>query len=319
MTHAERQWTGQIWDLTTTDGRWVVTALADFVAPAHIETEAELVERAIAAWRARSRTRAHDRGAVRPRARRHQLASASLIQLGPPSPQPPLPQIAAEGERILARIHRLDLEPPEPVVPWLTQRWTELHWQRLVDKARAADKVWAADFARFIPGSTSTSCATGEIPTRGPFSPRRGAPTAVRLAGADRLIAVGWERERRPQGLGPRRSPHVVVRNRRERLRPAAARAFLDGYRELADDIDVTLPMFTSGLTAALNWTISRPTSRCTTTTRPSGSSPNATSASTPATRSTSTTSGDWPTPSPDRSRIARWDDTRTDRGDRQP
>jgi hypothetical protein len=39
---------------------------------------------------------------------------------------------------------------------------------------------------------------------------------------------------------------------------PATARAFLDGYREIADDIEIALPMFTSGVTAALNWTISR-------------------------------------------------------------
>jgi len=39
---------------------------------------------------------------------------------------------------------------------------------------------------------------------------------------------------------------------------PAPAQAFLDGYRELTEDIPITLPMFTSGVTAALNWTISR-------------------------------------------------------------
>jgi hypothetical protein len=37
-----------------------------------------------------------------------------------------------------------------------------------------------------------------------------------------------------------------------------AARAFLDGYRELAGDVAVTLPMFTSGVTNELNWMISR-------------------------------------------------------------
>jgi Ser/Thr protein kinase RdoA (MazF antagonist) len=261
MTHAERQWTGQIWDLTTTDGRWVVTALADFVAPGHIETEAELVERAIAA------------GVLAPEPVRTTAGPFVLaldgtnwrahrwIQLGPPSPQPPLPQIAAEGGRILARIHRLDLEPPEPVVPWLTQRWTEPHWQRLVDKARAADRVWAADFARAIPGFLDLDivCDRRDPNPRAVLSKAWHAPTAVRLAGADRLIAVGWEHASavpKDWDLGAAlMSWSETVENDYD---PAAARAFLDGYRELADDIDVTLPMFTSGVTAALNWTISR-------------------------------------------------------------
>src|SRR5262245_57540882 len=34
MTHVEHQWAGDTWDLRTSEGRWVVTELADHVQPA---------------------------------------------------------------------------------------------------------------------------------------------------------------------------------------------------------------------------------------------------------------------------------------------
>ena len=112
MTHVEKQWTGHGWDLTTTEGRWVVTEVADYLEPPHIESEAEFVLKAIAA------------GVLAPEPVRTTDGPFVLdidgeswrvhrwIQLGPPSPQPPLPNVATEGGRILALIHGLDVPRP---------------------------------------------------------------------------------------------------------------------------------------------------------------------------------------------------------------
>lgn len=261
MVHVEQQWAGQTWDLRTNDGRWVATALAEYVVPAHIETEAELIESAIAA------------GVLAPEPVRttagpfvHELDSVNWrlhrwIQLGPPSPQPPHPAVAAEGGRILARIHRLDLEPPEPVVPWLTRRWDETHWRRLADAARAAGRASADDFAGAIPGFLALDAVHDprDPNPRAILSKAGHSPAAVRLAGAGRLVAVGWEHASAvPKDWDLGASLMAWSETVDNDYDPTAARAFLDGYRELADDIAITLPMFTSGVTAALNCTISR-------------------------------------------------------------
>jgi len=264
MVHRERHWTGQIWDLTTTAGRWVVTALADFVVAAHIETEAGLVERASAA------------GVLAPEPVRSAAGPfvATLdgtdtgwrvhrwMALGPPSPQPPVPEVAAEGGRILARIHGLDLAAPGPVVAWLTRRSPEAHWQRLAAAARAGGKVWADDFAGAIPGFVALDAVDDprDPNPRAILAKAWHAPAAVRLAGAGRLVAVGWEHACAvPKDWDLGASLMAWSETVDHDHDPDAARAFLAGYRELAgEDVVITLPMFTSGVTAALNWTISR-------------------------------------------------------------
>jgi hypothetical protein len=262
MTHVERHWTGQAWGLRTTGGRWVLTALAGFVVPTAIETEAAFVERAIAA------------GVLAPVPVRTPAGSYVVevdgthwrihrwMPLGPASPQPPHPEVAAEGGRILARIHGLDLEPPEPVVPWLTHRWGEAEWRKHVEAARAAGMAWADDLARAVPGFVALDAV------RDPRDPNPRAvqtkafhaPATVRLAGEGRLVAVGWEHASavpKDWDLGASLMAWSETGDD-DAYDLTAARAFLEGYRELAGDVEVTLAMFTSGVTGELNWMISR-------------------------------------------------------------
>lgn len=261
MTHVERQWAGDTWDLRTTDGRWVVTGLADFIVPTHIEIESEFVTKAIGA------------GVLAPEPVRTPDGPFVIdldgcnwrvhhwVQLGPPLPQPPLPHVAVEGGRILARIHTLDLEPPAPVVPWLTQRPSASSWQQLADAARASDKDWAEDFAHAIPGflDLDTICDPRDPNPRAILSKAWHAPAGVRPAGPDQLVAVGWEHSgATPKDWELGSSLMAWSETIENDYDPAPASAFLRGYRELAENIEITLPMFTSGVAAALNWTISR-------------------------------------------------------------
>jgi hypothetical protein len=261
MTHVERQWAGDTWDLRTTDGRWVVTALADFIVPAHIEIESEFVTKAIGT------------GVLAPEPVRTPDGPFVLdldggswrvhhwIQLGPPLPQPPLPKVAVEGGRILARIHALELPPPAPVVPWLTQRPSASSWQQLADAARGSDKDWAEDFADAIAGflDLDTICDPADPNPRAILSKAWHAPAGVRPAGSDRLVTIGWEHSGAiPKDWELGSSLMAWSETIENDYDPAPARAFLRGYRELAGNIEITLPMFTSGVAAALNWTISR-------------------------------------------------------------
>jgi hypothetical protein len=261
MTHVERQWTGHLWHLTTDEGRWTATALADFVASAHIETEAAFVERAIAVGVhapapvcTTTGAFVHELDGVRWRVHR-------WTPLGPPLPQPPPPPLAVEGGRVLARIHGLDVRPPEPVVPWLTYRHGEEHWGRIVDAARSAGRPWADDLAAAVPGLLALDAVRdlADPNPRAILSKAWHAPAGARPAGGGRLVTIGWEHTSAvPKDWDLGASLMAWSGTDEDGYDATAARAFLDGYRELAGDVAVTLPMFTSGVTNELNWMISR-------------------------------------------------------------
>jgi hypothetical protein len=261
MTHVEHQWAGHTWDLRTNEDRWVVTELADFLAPAHVEIESDLVTQVIGAGvLAPEPVRTPDGSFVVDLDGRNWRVHR-WIQLGPPLPQPPLPDTAAEGGRILARIHGLDLEPPAPVTPWLTRRPSESSWNRVAEAARAADKEWAEAFARAIPGFLDLDAIADPTDpnARAILSKAWHAPAGVRPAGPDRLVTIGWEHSSAtPKDWELGSSVMAWSETIENDYDPVPARAFREGYRELAEDIAIALPMFTSGVAAALNWTISR-------------------------------------------------------------
>lgn len=261
MTRVEHQWVGETWDLRTADGRWIVTALADFLDPAQIEAESQLVTAAIAAGVIAPAPVPTTDGPFVLRLDDGNWRVHHWMQLGPPLPQPPDPVAAAEGGRILARLHGLDLAPPQPVVPWLTSRPCAATWQSVVDAAHAAAKPWAGGLADAVPGFLALDAVLDrrDPNPRAILSKAWHAPAAVRSAGRDRYAAVAWEHSSAtPKDWELGSSLMAWSETVEDDFEPTAARAFLAGYRDLADPVELTPAIFTSGITAALNWTISR-------------------------------------------------------------
>ena len=261
MEHLERQWAGQVWELTTADGRWVLTELADYVVPAHIEVVSDLVARARAAGVLAPEPVTTRDGLFVFSADGASWRADRWVQLGPPPPQPPPPDVAAEGGRALARIHALDLEPPEPVVPWLTRRPSESSWQNMLAAARAANAIWADDLAWAIPGFLQLDAISdSEDPNpRAILSKAWHAPIGARVAGTGRLVLVGWEHASAiPKDWELGASLMAWSETETNDYDERAARAFLSGYRDVGGETPITMPIFTSGVTGALNWTISR-------------------------------------------------------------
>jgi hypothetical protein len=261
MRHVERQWAGQVWELATVDDRWVLTELAEYVSPDHVEVVDGLVERAIGAGvSAPEPVRAPD-GRFVVEVDGANWRADRWMPLGPTPPQPPPADVATEGGRALAQIHALDVPPPQAVVPWLTRRWEDPHWQRIVDDARARGAVWADDLARAIPGflELDVVCDPEDPNPRAILSKAWHAPTGVRLARAGRLVLVGWEHAGAvPKDWELGSSIMAWSETVANDYDVTAARGFLDGYRQIAGAVPITLPMFSAGVTAGLNWTISR-------------------------------------------------------------
>lgn len=261
MTHVGLEWAGGVWDLVTDRGRFVVTELQRYVVPAHIDLQAELVEQAIAA------------GVVAPVPVRGPDGRCALevdgaawqvhrwMPLGPTPPQPPPADLAVEAGRALAVIHGLRLPPPAPVVDWLTHRWSEDEWLGVVAQARNAGCDWADDLERAVPGFVALdSILDRDDPNpRAIFTKAWHAPSGSRVLAGRRLALVGWEHSGAvPMDWDVAAAVCAWSETVEGGYDLVAAKAFLVGYRDAGGEVDLRPESFSCGVTAGLNWTISR-------------------------------------------------------------
>ena len=262
MRRVDRTWAGDQWELEASGGRVVFTELSDYVSPEDIEIEAGLVERAIAAGiRAPAPIRT-SAGAVIAPLKGSNWRAHHWIRLGPAPTKPPSPRTAAAAGRVLATLHILALPAPQPVVRWLTHRRSEQAWRALVDRARDDGAAWAEALAEAVPGFLTLDAVRDERDpnARAILSHAWPSPDAVRLAGRDDVVVVGWEHA---SAIPPDWELGDALRawsaGTDLELGAAAARSFLDAYRQLAEGPDeLELSMFTSSVTALLNWTATR-------------------------------------------------------------
>lgn len=261
MRRIERNWAGHAWELEASGGRVVFTELFDY-KPEDIDVEAGLVERAIAAGiRAPAPIRTTAGTVVTPLDATNWRAH-EWVRLGPAPTKPPSPRSAAAAGRVLATLHDLALPPPRPVARWLMHRRPEQAWRDLVDRARSERIVWADALAEAIPGVVALDavCDQRDPNGRAILSHAWPAPDAVRVAGHDEILVVGWEHA---SAIPPDWELGDALRAWSQgsdlELGAAAARSLLDAYRELTGGPDrLELSMFTSSVTALLNWTATR-------------------------------------------------------------
>jgi hypothetical protein len=262
MRHVEREWAGHIWELDTTEGPVVFTELFDHVVPDDVEVECGLVTRAMSAGVLAPPPLLGKESAYVVRVGGRPWRAHRVIPLGPPPPQPPALNVAEEGGRILATIHGLRLPPPKPVVPWLTRRWTRDAWDGLVTTARDEKRPWVDALEAAVPDYLALHAFDdGRDPNpRAILTKAWHAPAGVRVASVGRLITCGWEHA---SAVPPDWEVGGCLMAWSETVHGGfdveAAQAFLRGYRELAGDtITVAPAIFTAGVTAQLNWVISR-------------------------------------------------------------
>ena len=184
------------------------------------------------------------------------------MRLGPAPTKPPPPQIAAAAGRAWATLHGLALPAPKPVPRWLTFRRPEHAWHGLVERARSDGAGWAEALAAAVPRFVALEAVRDERDphARAILSHAWPSPDAVRVAGREAVAVVGWEHA---SATPPDWELGDALRAWSEEVDlevgAAAARSFLDGYRELAGGPDrLELAMFTSSVSAVLNWTATR-------------------------------------------------------------
>lgn len=258
LRRTERQWTGDLWDLQTDRGRWTVTALADWITS--IESEGELVTASLAAGVEAPVPVRSNSGAFGVTVDGVIWRVHEFIQLGPPLPQPPPLENCAEGGRILARIHNLELPAPGRVVEWLTDRQPESAWRQIAAQATEQSRVWAAQFYDAIPGFLEIASVTDERDPndRAILSKAWHAPSACRSAGHGRLVLTAWEHSSALPADWDFGASVMAWSETPTGFDAASARAFATGYEEIRSPVERSPRIFTSGITGALNWVISR-------------------------------------------------------------
>ncbi len=262
MRRVERTWAGNVWELEASGGRVVFTELFDYVRPEDIEIEAGLVERAIAAGICAPAPIRTTAGAVIAPLNGSNWRAHHWFRLGPAPTKPPSLRTAAAAGRVLATLHILALPAPRPVVRWLTHRRPEQAWRVLVDRARDDGAAWGEALADAVPGFLSLDAVRDERDpnARAILSHAWPSPDAVRIAGREEVVVVGWEHA---SAIPPDWELGDALRAWSEggdlELGAAAARSFLDAYRQLTGrPEELELSMFTSSVTALLNWTATR-------------------------------------------------------------
>jgi hypothetical protein len=262
MRRVERTWAGHVWELEASAGRVVFTELFDYVRPQDIEVEARLVERAIDAGIYAPAPICTTAGAVVAPLNGLNWRAHRWVRLGPAPTKPPSPRTAAAAGRVLATLHSLALPAPRPVVRWLTHRRPEQAWHGLVDRAHSDGAVWAAALAEAVPAFLTLDAVRDErdFNAQAILSHASLTPDAVRIAGRDKILVIGWEHA---TAIPPDWELGDALRAWSQgsdlELGAAAARSLLAACREVAEGPDhVELSMFTSSVNALLNWTATR-------------------------------------------------------------
>ncbi|HEY7070257.1 MAG TPA: hypothetical protein VH479_09100 [Acidimicrobiales bacterium] len=264
MRHVEDEWAGHVWELDTTSGPVLLTQLAPHVPPEHVEAAAGLVDAAIAAGVATPPPVRTPEGRVAVDVGGEHWRAHRRIPLGPLPTKPPTPELAAAAGTLLGTLHALALQPPAPVVRWLTYRRSAQEWHGLVDRARQGALPWAEALADAVPGFLSLDAVRDDRDpdTRAVFSHCWLAPDATRVAGRDQLVLTTWDHA----GAIP---PDWELANALMswcetidgpgNLDVVPGRAFLAAYRGRVEGPEqLELRMFTAGVSAWLNWTATR-------------------------------------------------------------
>jgi hypothetical protein len=194
MTGVTYAYGGRTWTLETGTGRFFVFPVFDWVDEAQASRAVDL-SRAAAADSVSAPVAVHDpEGRLVHRVDGQNWRVDEWMDLGP-TPQPPYREaLANQAGRILATIHRLHLQAPGPMGPWLTCRRPMQAWTDLAQELRQANVAWSASFDATLPAIQELSNVPLVDPPSEPIlSICDLNPAGVRVGPSNRLTVVHWD------------------------------------------------------------------------------------------------------------------------------
>lgn len=267
MVAAERVWAGERWSLSTDRGPWVATELfgSTPVVDEVLEDEVRLVEAACSAGiTAPVPVRTRD-GSVLATIEHRRWRVHVAIRLGP-APVTITSDLADTAGHALGVLHRLALPtsrsitaPPSAPIQarWLSSQPTEEQWRNLAVRARDAGVPWARALDSVIPTLVDVASVCRDLSgERAILSKHRLIPGDIRPGPDGASVILNWEH---PSPMPPAQELGASLAECEKDDDPIVLRAFLDGYRRAGRTVpELDLAMFTTAISATLNWTATR-------------------------------------------------------------
>lgn len=260
MLPIERGAMSRTWSLETERGRWAINELFEWVRLDAVEAGDTLLEAAIAAGAQAPSPVRSARGNIVEAINDKNWRAFGWMNVGPAPSKPVGVANAAAMGRTLAMLHQLAMPASGGISPWLTSRMPAADWAKLEAAAAASGATWAPALSTALPTLVDVATITGGEDAAAILCHCDLTPGNVRTAGDDALVILDWENA---GSLSPRwELGYVLVQwalGPGDDVNASAARALVDAYRDGGGQIDdLDLSMFTSSISANLNWTSSR-------------------------------------------------------------
>jgi hypothetical protein len=267
MVAVERVWAGERWSLLTDRGLWVATELfgSTPVVEEVLEDEVRLVEAACSAGiTAPLPVRTRD-GDVLATIEQRRWRVHVAIRLGP-APVAITSDLAETAGHALGVLHRLALAtdrsitaPPSAPIQarWLSSQPTEQQWRNLALRASESGVAWAPALDAVIPTLVDVASVCRDLSGEHVIlSKHRLIPGDIRPGPDGSSVILNWEH---PSPMPPTQELGASLAECEKNDHPVLLRAFLDGYRRAGRTVpELELAMFTTAISATLNWTATR-------------------------------------------------------------
>lgn len=267
MVAVERVWAGERWSLSTDRGQWVATELFDSSPAVEelLEDEVRLVEAASSAGiTVPIPVRTRD-GSILATIEQRRWRLHVAVRLGPASITI-TSDLAETAGHALGVLHRLALPtdrsitaPPSAPIQarWLSSQPTEQQWRNLAMRACEAGAPWALALDSAIPTFLDVASVCRDLCGEGVIlSKHRLIPGDIRPGPNGTSVILNWEH---PSPMPPRHELGASLAECEKDDDPGVLRAFVDGYRRAGQAVpELDLTMFTTAISATLNWTGTR-------------------------------------------------------------
>lgn len=247
---------GRQWSLATEHGRWAVRSLDTWIPIVDAETDVRLQEAAAKAGIALPTPMRSTSGRVVESIGGRDWRVNEWIAAGPPLVAPVDATTAAAVGQVLATLHGLGL-PVERVSPWHATRLSSTGWAALAGRASARGADWAAALAERTKVLVELQHVGEGTAQAGPVLTHNSLiPANVRLGRDDRPIVFGWEHAGgQPPAWELSEGLAQWTVRAGQIVNTVAARAMVDGYRQVAGDVpDLGLASFSGAATALVNY-----------------------------------------------------------------
>jgi hypothetical protein len=247
---------GRSWRITTDRGRWLAVTVHAWITSAQAEIGAQLRDAAVAAGVTAPTPVRGPEGRLIEAVHGQQWRVHEWIEVGPVPVAPTPATVARRVGAIYGTLHRLAIPSAAPMHPYVTSRRPDIEWERLLDRALAANRPWAAQLSDALPSLFDLSrLETGIDLDENILCNCNLIPEHVRTGHNGELVVTEWDFA---GSLTPRLELGSALMHwtMRPFVNRSAVVALRDGYVDAAGHWPgLELGSFAVAVTSWLNWT----------------------------------------------------------------